>query len=102
MQEGILMVLLGVVLLLLGVNNCRGHIASIHWYNRRRVSPEQQKPYGRWMGLGTGLMGLSLVVTGALQVWARNETNAYILLAGVVVGLGMMLYAQFKYNKGIF
>ena len=27
---------------------------------------------------------------------------AYIILPAVIVGLGSMLYGQFKYNKGIF
>ena len=33
--------------------------------------------------------------------WSETAM-AVIILPGVVVGLGFMLYGQFKYNKGIF
>lgn len=51
---------------------------------------------------GMLLLGLILIVTGILQMIAEREGWNYIILAGTVIGLGLMLYAQFKYNRGLF
>lgn len=101
-MESISMMLFGVILIVLGICNFRGHIESIHWYNRMKVSKEDQPLYGKYIGAGTGVMGISLILTGALQYFSAREYHFYILLAGVVIGLIVMLYAQFKYNRGLF
>ncbi len=36
---------LGAIIAALGIFNLRGNIASIHWYNRRKVTKENQLPY---------------------------------------------------------
>ena len=54
------------------------------------------------MGLGTVIMGVSSALTAILQLIFDWEPIFYLLAAGVVVGLAIMLYAQFKYNKGLF
>ena len=102
MAEFIFMIVLGAILLLLGIFNFQGNIASIHWYNRRKVSKENQKPYCRWMGIGTGIIGISLIVAGILRLTCEREEYSYIIMAGAAIGLGSMLYAQFKYNRGLF
>ena len=40
----------------------RGNIGSIHWYNRRKVTKENQLPYCRCVGLGTLIVGLSMPI----------------------------------------
>ena len=54
------------------------------------------------MGLGTLIMGASMAATAILQMIFDLEAIFYLLATGVVIGLGIMVYAQFKYNKGIF
>ena len=54
------------------------------------------------MGLGTLIMGTSIAATAILQMIFHLEAIFYLLAAGVAVGLAVMIYAQFKYNKGIF
>lgn len=93
---------LGVIISILGIFNLRGNIASIHWYNRRKVSKEDQLPYCRCMGLGSLIIGISLIVAGIIQAIFTAEAGAVIILVGIILGLALMLYAQFKYNKGIF
>ena len=46
-------------------------------------------------------MGISLVLGFVASLWSE-ELIAYIILIGVVVGLGFILYGQFKYNGGFF
>lgn len=93
---------LGAIITVLGIFNLRGNIGSIHWYNRRKVSKEDQLPYCRCMGLGSLIIGISLIIAGVIQVVFTAEAGAVIILVGIILGLALMLYAQFKYNKGIF
>ena len=73
------MLALGAIFLVLGCFNIKGNISSIHWYNRRKVLPEDVP-----------------------QIFFETEGLYYITVAGAVIGLGFMLYGQFKYNHGIF
>ena len=58
---------------------------------------------GGYDGIDTGtlMMGISLVLGFVASLWSE-ELIAYIILIGVVVGLGFILYGQFKYNGGFF
>lgn len=93
---------LGLVFVLLGIFNMCGNIGSIHWYNRRKVTKENQKVYCLVMGLGTLIIGITLIAATIVQVLVGVEQGAFVILGGVVIGFALMLYAQFKYNKGLF
>ena len=93
---------LGILFVLLGIFNMCGNIGSIHWYNRRNVTKENQRAYCLVMGLGTLIIGIALIVATVVQVFAGSDPGAYVILGGVVIGFALMLYAQFKYNKGLF
>lgn len=93
---------LGIILTILGIFNMRGNIASIHWYNRRKVSKEDQRAYCRTVGLGTLIIGLCLLVAGVVQAFISIEASAFIMVGGIWGGLGLILYAQIRYNKGLF
>ena len=93
---------LGIVFILLGIFNMCGNIGSIHWYNRRKVTKENQKAYCLVMGLGTLIIGVTLIAATIVQVLVGVEQGAFVILGGVVIGFSLMLYAQFKYNKGLF
>ncbi|MBQ8302996.1 MAG: helix-turn-helix transcriptional regulator [Clostridia bacterium] len=93
---------LGAMLVALGIFNMCGNIASIHWYNRRKVTQENQKPYCLVVGLGTLIVGVSLIISGIIQTFLGIEFGSIIMVIGIFLGLALILYAQFKYNKGIF
>ena len=44
----------------------------------------------------------ALMLTAILQIFFEAVELYYITAAGAVIGLGFMLYGQFKYNHGIF
>ena len=94
--------LIGLVLVVLGTINIRGNISSIHWYNRRKVAECDIPRYGKCMGSGTVIIGVSLILSALLGVIYKTAVFDYMALAGCAVGLSVMLYGQFKYNKGIF
>lgn len=101
-MENVVLLVLGICLILLSSINLKGNANTIHWYNRTRVSQENMKPYARTMGIGTFIMGISFVITAILQIIYDIENIYYISLVGVVIGIVIMTFAQFKYNKGIF
>lgn len=93
---------LGTILTVLGIFNMCGNIGSIHWYNRRKVTKENQKAYCMVVGLGTLIIGVCLIVAGIVQALIGIESSAVIMVIGILVGLTLILYAQFKYNRGLF
>ena len=100
---------IGIVLCVIGAINMSGNISSLHSYHRHRVTPENVKPFGRLVGSGTALIGLSIIAFGVFMI-AYEKTQLDVLLwigtalliACIVAGLGISFYAMIKYNKGIF
>ena len=93
---------LGAIIAVLGIFNMSGNIASIHWYNRRKVTKENQKAYCFVVGLGTLIIGASLIIAGIIQALVSAEISSVLMVIGLVIGLVLILYGQFKYNRGIF
>lgn len=100
-MDYLLLLLLGIVLIAASIPNLKGNVSTIHWYNRRRVSKADAPKYGITMGLGTFIMGASTAATAILQMIFNQEAIFYLLATGAAIGLTIMIYAQFKYNKGI-
>ena len=101
--------LVGIICIALGISNMRGNISSLHSYHRHRVSEEDRIPFGKQVGLGTVIVGVSIIVFSVLfAVTLYTENNIFIsvgtvfLIVGIIVGLIMSLKAMIKYNKGIF
>ena len=101
LRENISMIAIGILLILLGAFNLKGNIA-LHWYNRRKVTKENQIPYCRLHGFGSVIIGASIIISTIVQAIGNTELGGLITLAGIIIGFALMLCAQFKYNKGIF
>lgn len=93
---------LGILLIILGSFNIRGNIASIHWYNRRKVTKENQLPYCRLVGFGTMIIGIGMLISAVIQATVSILAGSSLMLFSVVIGIALMIYAQIKYNHGIF
>lgn len=100
-MDNLALLVLGLFISALGIINVKGNISTIHYYNRRKVKEEDVPKYGKIVGTGTLIMGVALVL-GYIALFWSEEAMAVIVLPAVVVGLGFMLYGQFKYNGGIF
>ena len=100
-MDNLALLILGLFISALGIINIMGNISTIHSYNRRKVKEEDVPKYGKVVGTGTLIIGMSLVLGYIVSFWSE-AIMAFIILPAVVVGLGFLLYGQFKYNKGIF
>ena len=99
----------GILTSVLGIVNMMGNISTLHSYHRQRVRPEDVKPFGRLVGLGTLIIGISIVLYGVLLfIFDKTLNDAVvfigtgILIVGIVVGTILSIYAMIKYNKGVF
>ena len=101
-MEYLPLAVLGGIISLLGCLNIKGNVRSIHWYNRRKVMEQDLPKYGKAVGRGTLIIGISCVVTAILQMLFSQDAFYYIVVIGCVIGLGFILYGQLKYNHGIF
>ena len=91
----------GLLISAIGIVNLKGNVSTVHSYNRRKVKEEDLPKYGRAVGTGTLIMGIALIVSFITTFWSESIL-AFIIIPAFVVGLAFILYAQFKYNKGIF
>mgnify|MGYP007116351762 FL=1 len=100
-MENLMLLVLGIFISTLGIVNIGGNISTIHSYNRRKVKEEDIPKYGKAVGTGTLIIGISFVIAYAITYW-NEDIIPYIVIPAVLVGLIFMLYGQIKYNHGIF
>ena len=100
-MENIMLLILGIIISIMGIVNIKGNISTIHSYNRRKVKEEDIPKYGKVVGTGTLIMGMSCILEFIVSFWSK-EIMGLITLPAFIVGLGFILYGQFKYNNGIF
>jgi len=100
-MENLMLLILGLFISAIGFVNIKGNISTIHSYNRRKVKEEDVPKYGKAVGTGTLIMGISLVLAFVASFYSELLV-AVIILPAFIIGIGFILYGQFKYNKGIF
>lgn len=100
-MENYVLIFLGLVIGILGIVIATGHIEVIHSYNRARITDETRKPYGKMVGSGCLVMGIGIIVDGIISLFNENFPPVSVII-GLIIGLILVLYGQFKYNKGIF
>lgn len=105
----IISIVVGIVCIAIGISNMRGNISSLHSYHRNRVAEEDIKPLGKKVGLGTIIIGTSIIVCSVCSIvtlFCEKEMfyrlGVIVLGVGLTVGIILCLLAIKKYNKGIF
>lgn len=102
LRESLVQLGLGIICVMLGIFNMCGNIGTIHWYNRRKVTKENQKAYCMFVGLGTLIVGGAIIAGAVIQALGYIAASGLVMGVGVLIGLALILYTQFKYNKGLF
>lgn len=100
-MDNVLLLILGIFLSVLGIVNIKGNISTIHSYNRRKVKEEDIPKYGKAVGTGTVIIGVSLILAYLVTFWNEAAID-YIVIPAMVIGLAFILYGQIKYNHGNF
>ena len=109
MTDWIVTLLVGAACIILGIMNMCGNVSTLHSYHRRRVKEEDVVPFGKKIGLGTLLCGAAIAGYSVLSMLTLLVESPVliplataVLIVGLAVGAAFVLYALFKYNKGIF
>ena len=105
MENFIIQILIGIILILIGISNMIGNISLLHSYHRKRVKKENELPFGKNLGIGTIIIGTTIILAGTLGLLLNQSFNYIIniiLIIGFISGIIIIFYVLFKYNKGIF
>lgn len=102
MGEFIIQIIIGLVLIIIGIFNMKGNISLLHSYHRKRVKKEDIIPFGKKVGIGSIIIGITIIIAGLFAILNYTNISNVILVIGLVVGFIFIFYAMFKYNKGIF
>ena len=99
----------GIICIVLGIFNFKGDISTLHSYHTHRVSEQDRLAFGRLVGSGTIIIGVSIVLLGTFMILteltgiaAFTAVGTALMIVGLCVGLVISFYAMKKYNKGIF
>ncbi len=102
-------IIVGAIVIAIGISNRKGNIDSLHSYHRKRVKEEDKLPFGKQVGLGMILIGISIIINGIISMisfylemeWITWVGMA-IMFAGLITGSAIAFSAMKKYNQGIF
>jgi hypothetical protein len=102
MGELIIQIIIGLVLIVIGIFNTKGNISLLHSYHRKRIKEEDIKPFGKKVGIGTIIIGITIILAGLFAFLSYANISKVVLIIGLITGCIIIFYALFKYNKGIF
>ena len=100
-MENIVLLILGLVISVIGIMNITGNINTVHSYNRRKVKEEDKPAYGKSIGAGTLIVGISIILAFVVSLF-NEKLMTFVMTPGLIIGLAIILFGQFKYNRGIF
>lgn len=102
MGELILQIIIGIVIIILGIFNMNGNIKLLHSYHTKRIKKEDILPFGKRVGIGSIIIGLTVIISAVLTYLEYINICNIVLIIGFIIGLIIIFHALFKYNKGIF
>ena len=101
--ETVSILAVGAVLAVLGLLTWKKQrLSFLHSYHYKNVKEEDLPAYSRQMGVGQIVVGLGLCLTGVLRLFTKSFASWSGLIAGLVIGFGIMHKAQRKYNGSWF
>ena len=108
MAGAITTIIVGIIVCFLAIRNMKGDISTLHSYHRNNVKEEDVKPFGKMVGIGTLLCGISIIIFSILQgvtLLTENDlftiVGTFIMFIGLAVGIAITFYAMKKYNGSI-
>ena len=105
----IVSVIVGIFLCVSGFITMKGNLSLLHSYHYKRVKEEDKKAFGKPVGIGIIVMGLTVAAYGVILYLSEKTSNSalttisYVTLGvGFAIGLPLCFVPMVKYNKGIF
>lgn len=105
----IIAIIIGLIIIAIGLKNIKGNIDSIHSYHRHRVSEEDKAIFGKYMGIGTIICGIAVMIFGIFSILSIVLSLSQLMVCGsyltmilVTIGVVILTFTTIKYNKGLF
>lgn len=98
MGEFIIQIIIGLIIMIIGILNMKGNISLLHSYHRKRVKKEDIIPFEKKIGIGSIIIGITIILAGVFTILNYTHISNVVLSIGITI----IFYAMFKYNKGIF
>ncbi len=76
----------------------KSNLNFLHRYHWNKVAEGDLKPFAKKMGLGGLVAGLSIFFMPLVNWLTGAQFGYYLGLAGIVIGVVMMLYTVLHYN----
>lgn len=80
----------------------KGKISLIHDYHYKKVKDNDKKAYTAKMGKAHLVIGIGLILTGIFDFFSDTLWGWWLGGTALCAGLVMIIYAQIKYNHGMF
>ena len=64
MGEFIIQIIIGLIIIIIGILNMKGNISLLHSYHRKRVKKEDIIPFGKKVGIGNIIIGITIILAG--------------------------------------
>lgn len=77
-------------------------INLIHDYHHEKVKDIDKKAYTGQMGKAMLIIGVGILLTGIFDFITTSLIGWWFFAVSFIIGLAMVIYAQVKYNHGIF
>ena len=66
------------------------------------VKKEDIIPFGKKVGIGSIIIGITIILAGVFTILNYTHISNVVLSIGITMGITIIFYAMFRYNKGIF
>lgn len=77
-------------------------INLIHDYHYTKVKEKDKKAYTSIMGKAMIVIGIGMAISGVIGIFIDSLKSAIPFGITFLIGICMMIFAQIKYNRGIF
>ena len=103
MFELVILLLIGLIFSFLGWRIWKKEqITLIHDYHYTKVIEKDKKPYTEKMGKACIVMGIGMILTGIIDFLTNTFYGWIFFGVCFIIGLIIMIFAQLKYNGGLF
>ena len=97
---GAILIVLGLIIIWLGYNVwIKQKINLIIIYHMDKVSEDNKPAFCRLSGLGLLVMGCGFIASGIWTIVSGALLSFIPMIAGIVVGIALLISAGVKYNK---
>lgn len=99
----VLLIVVGLLFIILGLFIWKKEkINLIHSYHYQNVSKKDRKIYTEYIGKAVILIGLGILATGIINYLTERAYGWILFGLTFIAGIGIIYYAQKKYNGGMF